>query len=91
METKLTSLSDKLKQLRAEYGLSFQLLSERSYVDVAYLHRIETGRVIRPSRDILIRIAFGLGLDLEIANELITAAGHVPLLRHSAGSAPSAY
>jgi transcriptional regulator with XRE-family HTH domain len=81
METKHTSLADIIKRLRAEYGLSFQQLSERSYVDVAYLHRIETGRVGRPSRDVLIRIAFGLGLELESADELVTMVGHLPLLR----------
>ncbi len=81
METKHLLLADKFKQLRAEYGLSFQQLSERSYVDVAYLHRIETGRVGRPSRDVLIRIAFGLGLELESADELVTMVGHLPLLR----------
>jgi len=81
METKHSLLADTFKRLRAEYGLSFQQLSERSYVDVAYLHRIETGRVGRPSRDVLIRIAFGLGLELETADELVTTVGHVPLLR----------
>jgi hypothetical protein len=56
---------------------------------VAYLHRIETGRARRPSRDVLIRIALGLGLELEIADELIQAAGHVPLLRSDARLAES--
>jgi transcriptional regulator with XRE-family HTH domain len=75
-----TSLQESLRRLRAEYGLSYQQLSERSAVDVAYLHRIETGKAHRPSRDILIRIALGLGLEIEIADSLIRAGGHVPLL-----------
>ena len=37
-------LHECLQRLRAESGPTFQKLSERSYVDVAYLHRIETGR-----------------------------------------------
>lgn len=80
MDTTHLPLADRLKQLRAAYGLSFQQLSERCYVDVAYLHRIETGRARRPSRDVLIRIAFGLGLELEAADVLLTTAGHVSLL-----------
>ena len=73
-------LQERLKRLRAEYGLSYQQLSERSSVDVAYLHRIETGKAHRPSRDILIRIALGLGLEVETADSLVRCAGHVPLL-----------
>jgi len=73
-------LSEKLEQLRAESGLSYQLLSDRSQVDVAYLHRLETGRASRPSRDVLIRIGIGLGLDVTGLDELITVAGHWPLL-----------
>jgi transcriptional regulator with XRE-family HTH domain len=75
-----TSLQEWLRRLRAEYGLSYQQLSERSCVDVAYLHRIETGKAHRPSRDILIRIALGLGLEIETADSLVRAGGHVPLL-----------
>ncbi len=73
-------LHERLRRLRAEAGLSYQQLSARSYVDVAYLHRLETGRAARPSRDVLIRVALGLGLPLEQADALIAAAGHLPLL-----------
>jgi len=83
--TEHTPLQERLKRLRAEYGLSYQLLSERSGVDVAYLHRIETGKAHRPSRDILIRIALGLGLEIETADSLVRSAGHVPLLPRAAG------
>jgi|SRR3990170_6363352 len=80
------SLSKLLQQLRAESGLSYQPLSERSCVDIAYLHRLETGRASRPSRDVLIRIGVGLGLDIEGLDELITVAGHWPLLRDQNGA-----
>lgn len=73
-------LHERLRRLRAEAGLSYQQLSARSYVDVGYLHRLETGRAARSSRDVLIRTALGLGLSLEAADELIAAAGHLPLL-----------
>lgn len=73
------SLSEKLKRLRASAGLSFQLLSERSGVDVKYLHDLETGRKARPSRDILIRLGFGLNLDLSDVDLLLLTAGHPTL------------
>jgi transcriptional regulator with XRE-family HTH domain len=79
--TNKTLLSEKLEQLRAESGLSYQHLSERCYVDVAYLHRLESGRASRPSRDVLIKIGVGLGLDIESLDDLIKLAGHWPLLR----------
>ena len=82
------TLQERLKRLRAEYGLSYQQLSERSGVDVAYLHRIETGKAHRPSRDILIRIALGLGLEIEAADDLVRSAGHVPLLPRADGVTP---
>jgi transcriptional regulator with XRE-family HTH domain len=83
-----TPLQAHLRRLRAEYGLSYQQLSERSAVDVAYLHRIETGKAHRPSRDILIRIALGLGLEIEMADSLIRAGGHVPILPDGGRSLP---
>jgi len=79
------SLSTVLQQLRAEAGLSYQHLSDRSRVDVAYLHRLETGKASRPSRDVLIRI--GIGLDITGLDLLITVAGHWPLLRDQNGGA----
>ena len=81
MVTERRSLHEQLQHYRAEYGLSFQQLSARSYVDVAYLHRLETGRAARPSRDILLRIAIGLGLDVERTDDLLATAGHLPLIR----------
>ena len=83
--TEQIPLQETLKRLRAEYGLSYQQLSERSCVDVAYLHRIETGKAHRPSRDILIRVALGLGLEIETADSLVRSAGHVPLLPRAGG------
>lgn len=74
------ALTDHLKQLRAAAGLSYQVLAERSYVDVKYLHDLETGKKARPSRDVLIRVGVGLGLELEDIDELLTVAGHPAIL-----------
>jgi transcriptional regulator with XRE-family HTH domain len=73
---------EELKYWRAERSLTFRLLSERSYIDVGYLHRLENDHATQPSRNIVLRVAIGLGLDLDETNELLLAAGHVPLYRN---------
>jgi len=68
-----------LRDRRQEGGLSFRSLSARSQVDVAYLHRLESGLAARPGRNIVIRIAIGLGLNLQETDDLLIIAGHLPL------------
>ena len=68
-----------LRLYRAESGLSFQQLSQRAHVDVAYLHRLERGHATRPGRNVILRIALGLGLTLEAADQLLAAGGHLQL------------
>lgn len=70
---------DLLRLARLEQGLSFHQLAERSHVDVAYLHRLEDGQASRPGRNVAIRIAIGLGLDLEATEEFLRATGHLSL------------
>jgi len=73
------SLADKLGELRQRSGLSFDKLAERSFTNVSYLHALESGKKARPSRDILIRIGFGLGVDPELIDDMLITAGHLPL------------
>jgi transcriptional regulator with XRE-family HTH domain len=69
-----------LNQRRIQAGLSFQQLSERSWVNVAYLYQLETGRKAKPGRDVVIKIGIGLGLSVEEVDELLQASGHLPIL-----------
>ncbi len=89
MQSDRTHLSELLMQLRAESGLSFKALSALCYVDTAYLYRLEHGQSQRPSRDVLIKIGIGLGLDVQAVDELLTVAGHLPLLRGPGGTVGS--
>jgi len=73
------SLSDKIAEFRKSSGLSFDKLAERSFTNISYLHALESGKKARPSRDILIRIGFGLGIEPELVDELLIMAGHLPL------------
>lgn len=79
------AFKDLLRLARQEQGLSFHQLAERSRVDVAYLHRLEDGQATRPGRNIAIRIAIGLGLDLDTAEVFLFASGHLPLSRTALG------
>jgi transcriptional regulator with XRE-family HTH domain len=72
-------LAEKLSEHRKRSGLSFDKLAERCLTDVSYLHALESGRKARPSRDIILRIGFGLGLEPELLDELLVTAGHLPL------------
>lgn len=70
-----------LEQHRKSAGLSYHQLAERSEVDSAYLLALENGKKNNPSRDIVIRIGIGLGLDVPSLDEFVSSAGHLPLLR----------
>jgi transcriptional regulator with XRE-family HTH domain len=72
-------IAELLKYWRAERDFSFRQLSELSYVDGAYLHRLENNTATRPGRNVLLRVSIGLGLNIENTNELLMVAGHVPL------------
>ncbi len=72
-------LANKIGELRERSGLSFDKLAERSFTNVSYLHALESGKKAHPSRDILIRIGFGLGIEPELIDELLVTAGHLPL------------
>jgi len=79
----LLAFKDLLRLARLEQGLSFHQLAERSQVDVAYLHRLEDGQASRPGRNVAIRIAVGLGMDISATEELLLATGHLGLVRAS--------
>jgi len=61
--------------------LSYSKAAHLCWVDVGYLHRLVTGAKSGPSRDVVIRLAIGLGLTVPETDELLMAAGHAPLLQ----------
>lgn len=77
--TPALTLFQLLAQKRQESGLSFQNLSLRSHVDVAYLCRLEKGQASNPGRNVVLRIGIGMGLGVEEIDELLVAAHHFPL------------
>jgi len=61
--------------------LSYSKVADLCWVDVAYLYRLANGGKSRPTRDVVIRLAIGLRLDVGETDELLMAAGHAPLLQ----------
>jgi transcriptional regulator with XRE-family HTH domain len=76
-------IAELLKYWRVERDFTFRQLSELSDVDVGYLNKLENNVSTRPSRNVLIRVSIGLGLNIENTNELLMVAGHIPLRRMS--------
>ena len=80
------TFGDKLKALRSKAGKSRYRLGQFSGIDQAYLLRLETGQMNRPSREVVTMIALALVEDsqsvhIEDIDELLLAAGYSPLRR----------
>ncbi len=71
-------LSDYLGELRKKSGQSMGQIVCRSNIDRTYLYQIFNG-TRKPSRDKLIQLAFGLGLDDDGARKLLKVAQKSPL------------
>lgn len=71
------ALSDQIRKRRIEQGLNLTELAHRSQVSKGYLSQLENNRVgLRPSADILYRIAFALGTSLgELLEKQIEQVG----------------
>lgn len=71
-------LCDYLTELRQKSGQSVGQIVLRSHIDRTYLHQILNG-TRKPSRDKLIQLAFGIGLDDNGTQELLKVAQMSPL------------
>lgn len=79
MQQQQQQFHETLRQYRMESGLSFDLLAERARTSTGYLYRLEHAKASRPGRNVTIRIGIALGLDIDHIDELLRAAGHLPL------------
>ncbi len=64
-----------LKEHYANSGLTQEALAERSMLSHGYVNNV-LNSAKRPSRDTVIKLAFGLGLKVNEANRLLKLAGH---------------
>ncbi len=71
-------ISDYLTELREKSGFSVGQIVLRCNIDRNYFHQLLNG-TRHPSRDKLIQLAFGFGLNVDEAQELLKAAQMSPL------------
>lgn len=79
----MTPFHAALAHYRDHSGLSVQALTMRSALrSTGHMHRLLTGQA-RPSRDVVIRLALALGLDVAQTDALLRSAGHAGLVEMS--------
>ena len=64
-------------------GRSLNRIAQAAQVDVAYLWRLKRGQKVRPSRDLLIRLALILKVDPGELDLLMLAADCAPITRRT--------
>lgn len=71
-------LSAALTQVLQEKDMSRSEVIDRSGLNDIYVHQIFSGRR-RPSRDKLLCLFFGMGLEVETAQRIMKSCGYAPL------------
>ena len=77
-EDLLPTFPDHLARLCAEREVARERVIQRAHIERSYGHQLFNG-TRRPSRDKVIQLAFGFGLDVEGAQELLKIARQAPL------------
>ena len=74
------ALGDRIRQRRADTGLSAAELARRAGISKGYLSVIERGRSVRPSGDVLARLATALGTTIAdlLGQEVRPRAATIP-------------
>lgn len=84
---KRSSVAMLLRQWRTRRRMSQQALALDAGVSTRHLSFVETGRA-RPNRELLLSLARSLDIPLRARNELLTAAGFVPIYRETSLDVP---
>lgn len=75
----METFGETLKRLREEARLSQNALAKASGLNASYVNRLESGEREPPRPETVMLLASGLGDKREVTDELLTAAGHLPL------------
>ena len=88
----MTPFGVKLRQLRAERGMSLKEMAEALGVSAAYLSALEHGRRGRPAHPMVVAICAQLNIIWDEADELLRLArlSHPRIIVDTAGLAPQA-
>ena len=87
MLSRAQSLGDLLRKWRKTRVFSQLELAEQARISARHLSFIENGRAV-PSRDIVLRLAEALALELRERNQLLVAAGYAPAYRQTSLESP---
>lgn len=79
---KTNNIKMALQKIVYNSDITFDEISKKSRVNKSYIYQIINGRR-RPSRDKIIQLCFGLGLNLDNSNELLKAANYPELYSKS--------
>jgi transcriptional regulator with XRE-family HTH domain len=79
------TFGDTLKKLREAAGLSQNALAKAAGLNASYVNRLESGEREPPRPETVMQLAHGLGDRPEITDELLAAAGHLPLAMSKLG------
>lgn len=77
--TTTTPFHELVDHHRKAHGLSYHQLAERAWTTPSFVFRICRGEA-KPSYTVVLRLAIAIGLPLEHVDELVRAAGYIPLL-----------
>ena len=83
MTTTVLTIGERLRDWRRKRRLSQLDLACEAEISTRHLSFLETGRAA-PSRDMVLRLAEGLGVPLRERNALLLAAGFAPVLSGAA-------
>lgn len=73
------TLSELLNRTALERGAKLSDIMKRSGLKKAYFYSLFNGKRTNPTRDILIQLCFGFGMDFEEAQTFLTCTGAAPL------------
>lgn len=76
--TSLPTFADYIAQLSDERALKHETVIARTGLERSFGHRLFNG-TRKPSRDTVLQLAFGFGLDCDEAQQLLKVAGMSPL------------
>jgi transcriptional regulator with XRE-family HTH domain len=88
----MTPLGEKLRQLRAERGVTLKAMAEELGLSAAYLSALEHGRRGRPTHALVIAVCAQLNIIWDEADELLRLArlSHPRITVDTAGLSPRA-
>ena len=75
----LPTFPDHLARLCSERDVARERVIQRAHIERSYGHQLFNG-TRRPSRDKVIQLAFGFGLEMREMQTLLKVAGHSPLV-----------